>query len=227
MRSRFWLSIAMLLWAVASRPAQADITADYYVWGTIGPTMKVQVADNGHARVEMGGHLVAIRRDGITYLVHTDEQGAFVVTADEFARIEASLTPNEPFAAESDMVRGARIVEAGTEMVGGRTGRILLVQGEGDQAQSPEFAFVVSDDADLRPVGSVIAMIFGTPGAMPMASPVRGLIEQIHARGTLIRMWSLLRLTGTSSEPIPAAAFDLPGPILTGDEAYARLGRAW
>lgn len=118
MRFRFWLSIAMLLWAVASRPAQADITADYYVWGTIGPTMKVQVADNGHARVEMGGHLVAIRRDGITYLVHTDEQGAFVVTADEFARIEASLTPDDLFAAESDMVRGARIVEAGTEMVG-------------------------------------------------------------------------------------------------------------
>jgi hypothetical protein len=212
---------------VAAEPAQADITADYYVWGPIGPTMKVQVSDSGDARVEMGGHLAAIRRNGIMYLVRADEQGTFVLTFAEFERIEASLMDEQSWPAEIASVGNATIVEAGTEVVGGRTGTVLLFPDEGGRTGSAEFAFVVSGDADLRPVGAVVATIFGRGPSTPMPAPVRRLVDQVHARGTLIRMWFMLRLTGTSSERIPPEAFELPGPVLTADEAYARLGHAW
>ena len=226
-RPRLWLSIAAFLWAVAAEPAQADITADYYAWGPIGPTMKVQVSDSGDARVEMGGQLAAIRRNGIMYLVRADDQGTFVLTYDEFVRIEASLMDEDSWPAEVASVGNATLIEAGTEVVGGRTGTVLIVQDESAGTDSSEFAFVVSDDADLRPVGEVVAAIFGRGASTPMPALVRRLEEQVHARGTLIRMWFMLRLTGTSNERIPPEAFELPGPVLTGDEAYARLGRAW
>jgi hypothetical protein len=229
-RSRLWLLAVLLLSAAGAEPARADITANYYVWGPIGPEMKVQVSDRGDARVEMGGHLTAIRRGGIMYLVRKDDRGTFVMTADEFERIEARLAAADPLPPELAGAGDVRVVEAGTEVVGGRRGTVLLVHDETEPVgapQSTEMAFVVSDDADLRPLGPVIARMFGGGAAMPMPPAVRSMLDQVHSRGTLVRMWSLLRLTGTSREPIPPRAFALPGPVLNGDEAYARLSRAW
>lgn len=227
MRPRLFLSIAGLLWALGAGPARADITADYHAWGPIGPAMKVQVADSGDARVEMGGQLVAVRRDGVTYLVRHDDRGRFVLTIDEFERIEAGLTREDPLPDELAAAGDATLVEAGTEVVAGRTGTVLLFADEGGRAGPSELAFVVSADADLRPVGSVMARIFGGGAAMPMPAPIRALLAEVDRRGTLIRMGFMLRLAGTSRERIPAAAFELPGPVVTGDEAHARLGRAW
>lgn len=218
-----FLLLSLLLGALP-QPAHADITAEYYVWGVIGPTMKIQVADNGNARVEMGRHLVAIRRDGVMYLVRGDERGLFVLPEDEFRRIEAQLErergPLFPEMASQD----ARIVEAGEEIVGGRRGIVLLIEEADGRVSERDTAFVVSPDPDLRPVGEVVAGIFGRSGgtaAMP------GPLADIHARGTLIRMWFMLRLERTSNEPIPPAAFELPGPVVGGEEARLRLGPAW
>lgn len=226
MRSFLWLLIAATFWSTGAKPAQADITANYHAWGPIGPELKVQVADNGDARVEMRGEVVAIRRNGVIYLVRSDERGAFVLTIEEFERIEALLErefPNLDLPASED---NANIIDAGTEVVGGRTGRVLLFD-DGGPAHSTEMAFVVSTDPDLLPVGTVVSRIFGGGAGMPMPQSIRRHLEEIHSRGTLIRMWSMLRLTGTSSERIPPEAFELPGPILTGEEARARLRRAW
>ena len=230
MRYGLSLLVASLLSTAGAEPARADITAHYYVWGPIGPEMKVQVSDGGDARVEMGGHLAAIRRNGIMYLVREDDQGAFVLTADEFERIEARLEEENPLPPELAAITEGIIVEAGTEVVAGRMGRVLLVRDEDGRTDSPEaaeMAFVVSDDADLRSVGPVVVRIFGRGAAMSPAPGMQQIIDQVHARGTLIRMWFMLRLTGTSSKRIPAGAFELPGPVLNGDEAYARLSRAW
>lgn len=218
--------LAVLVLVALPRPAHADITAEYYVWGPIGPTMKVQVADNGNARVEMGGHLTAIQRDGVLYLVRADDAGSFVFRKDEFDRIEAEMLDPDLFPTER--AQGVRIVEAGEETVGGRRGIALFLEEPGDPARDQERdqAFVVSPDDDLRPVGALVAQIWGgpmTPGALPRLQ----LMADIHARGTLIRMPLLLRLERTNNEPIPPAAFELPGPIVSGDEARARLGRAW
>lgn len=225
MRAFLRLSIAALLWAAGSQSAEADITATYDAWGPIGPTLVVQVSDRGDARVEMGGRLVAIRRDGTMYLVRSDDRGTFVLTAGEFERIEASLMRDHPFPDDSPATENVRVVEAGTEVVGGRTGTVLLFEEEGRLPESSELAFVVSSDPDLAPVGPVMAQIFGGV-ALPMPEPVRRSINEVHRRGTPIRMWVLIRLTGTSSERIPASAFDLPGPVVSGEEAYRRLGRA-
>lgn len=215
-----------LLLATLPQPALADITAEYYVWGPIGPTMKVQVAHNGDARLELGGHLAAIRRNGVMYLVRGDRRGPFVVRKDEFDRIEAQLERDRgPLVSDAEM-EGARIVEAGEETVGGRRGTVLLIQGPGERGGDPETAFVVSEDPDLRPVGEVVGQFFGGPGG-PIPMPGLDRIADIFARGTLIRMWVLLRLERTSSERIPPTAFDLPGPIVSGEEARSRLGPAW
>lgn len=218
--------LLLLLLAILPHPALADITAEYYVWGPIGPTMKVQVADNGDARVEMGGHLAAIRRNGVMYLVREDARGLFVLRKDEFDRIEAQLERERgPLFSDAEM-EGARIVEAGEETVGGRRGTVLLIQEPGERADAREMAFVVSRDLDLRPVGEVVAQVFGRPGS-PIPMPALDHVADIFARGTLIRMWVLLRLERTSGERIPPTAFDLPGPIVSGEEARRRLGPAW
>jgi hypothetical protein len=223
---RVLLSIAAFLWAASAVPARADITADYYLWGIIGPTMRVQVSDSGNARVEMGKRLVAIRRNGVMYLVRGDDQGEFVLTVDEFGRIETSLTGDDLL--EVEVPDGnVKVIDAGTEVVGGRTGIVLMFQEGTARPKSTDLSFVVNNDADLRPIGPVVSTLFGPASTVPMPAPVRRMLEQVHGRGTLIRMWFMLRLTGTSNESIPVTAFELPGPVLTGEEAYARLGRAW
>ena len=65
-----------------------------------------------------------------------------------------------------------------------------------------------------------------SPGAGGLF-PMNGQIREIFARGTLIRMAFLVRLERTSRDPVPATAFELPGPELNGEEAEARLGPAW
>lgn len=218
--------LTMVVLGALAQPAHADITAEYYVWGIIGPSMKVRVAVNGNARVEMNDHPVAIRRDGVTYLVREDEQGPFVLRKDEFDRIETQIGEDPDFAADAAGFDEVMIVEAGEEIVGGRRGTVLLLATPGEPAGSAEMAFVVTQDPDLMPVGPVVAEIFGSVTGLGQ-NPVSDTIADIHARGTLIRMWFMIRLERTDDEPIPASAFDLPGPIVNGEEARARLGAAW
>lgn len=221
---RLALFLLLLLPAIAPAPARADITAEYYVWGVIGPTMRVQVAAGGNARVEMGGRLAAIRRDGVMYLLRSDARGQFLLREDEFNRIEAQLQRDQRSPVPEADLRGVGIVEAGEEVVAGRRGIVLLIREADGRVNRQDMAFVVSRDADLAPVGEIVAAIFGRARE---GFPLSNLIADLHARGTVIRMWSLLRLERTSSEPIPPGAFDLVGPILGGDEARRRLGRAW
>jgi hypothetical protein len=172
----------------------------------------------------MGGHLAAIRRDGVMYLVRGDAQGRFLLREDEFERIEAQLQRERgPAFPEAD-IRGASIVEAGEEVVGGRRGIVLLIREADGRVNAQDMAFVVSPDPELRPVGEIVARIFGRA---PDSFPLSNLIADLHARGTLIRMWFMVRLERTSREPIPPGAFDLPGPIVSGEEARRRLGPAW
>src|SRR5688572_16850589 len=150
--------LASLLWA---RPAQADVTAHYYVWGPLGPSMSIAVADNGDARIQIRGKTVAIRRDGVDYLVRGDASERFVLRADEFARIEARKLREMGGLPEVPDMGPARIVEHGVETVGGREGKVLLLGEEGKTASDTSFGFVINSDSDLAPVGPLIAMFFG------------------------------------------------------------------
>ena len=214
--------LALLTWG---QPAQADIVAEYYVWGPIGPSMRVEVADNGNGRIRMGGETVAIRRDGIVYLVRGDERGSFVIREDEFWRIEARKNRELGGFPGSDDLAMTRLVERGVETVGGREGVVLLLESPDQPSPDTNHAFVVSADPDLAPVGSLVSTIFGSGLGIP--GPFGTQFREIQARGTLIRMSFMLRLERTSHEPIPPTAFELPGPVLNGEEAEVRLGRAW
>jgi len=223
MRRFMVLAFLTLAWG---QPAQADIIADYYVWGPLGPSMRVEASDNGDARIQMHDEIVGIRRGGIFYLVRRDAQGSFAIREDEFARVEARRQsetgglPAPPFDLST-----VRLVERGRETVGGHEGAVLVLEAPGEPASDGSFAFVVSSDSDLAPIGPVVAKIFGIGVGSPF--PMGDQVDEILARGTLIRMAFMLRLERTSHESIPEGAFELPGPILNGDEAEARLGRAW
>jgi hypothetical protein len=222
MRRLAWLSLPLFLaWSNAAR---ADITAEYSVQGprALDLSMIVEVADNGDARILMhDGETMAIRRDGILYQVHRDAQGSFVLTWEEFARIQAQVEresgPTWPEAPP------ARIVECGTDTVAGRQGVVLTMQGPDETDCSRGLAFVVNSDADLAPVGPLVAAMFGGPGLETV--PYIALLREIYLRGTLIRNF-MLRLERTSDARIPPAVFELPGPVLGGEAARARLGPA-
>jgi hypothetical protein len=214
--------LASLLWA---RSAQADVTAHYYVWGPLGPSMSIAVADNGDARIQIRGKTVAIRRGGVDYLVRGDASGPFVLRADEFARIEARKLREHGGLPGVPDTASARIVEYGIETVGGREGRILQLEEEGKASSDTHFAFVVNSDSDLAPVGPLVAMLFGAKSHD--IDPALDLFRDVTSRGTLIRMAFMLRLERTSDQPIAPAAFALPGPEVSGEEAERRLGRAW
>lgn len=226
MRMALWTFAATLV--VWAQPGRADITAIYALSGprALGSTLIVEVADNGDARITADdGQTVAIRRDGTLYLARRDENGPFMVPSDEFARIEESK------AREADGLPGlvelppVRIEECGTEIVGGRRGVVLALLEQEETVCDPSFAFVVNSDADLAPVGPLVAAIvggFGADAGFPLADQLR----EVFARGTLIRSF-MLRLESTSDAAIPASAFELPGPVVSGAEAEARLGPAW
>ena len=118
------LFLTLLAWG---HRVQADVIADYYVWGPIGPSMRIEVSDHGNARIQMRGETVAIRRDGIFYLVRRDEHGSFVILEEEFARIEARKLREMGDVPELTDMPSARLVERGVETVGGREGIVLLL----------------------------------------------------------------------------------------------------
>ena len=94
--------------------------------------------------------------------------------------------------------------------------------------------FVVCTDADLAPVGRVLARQFATSRSMAgqvvgpqMASGVGGLFDgmvAIFERGTVIRWSRLYRLESVDSHPIPPSEFALPSAPLSRAELAARLG---
>ena len=226
MRGFAWLSLTLLL--TGATAARADITAEYSVYGprALGRSMIVEVADNGDARILMhDGETVAIRRDGILYLVRRDAQGSFVLTFDEFARTEARLERESGAPIEFPELPPARVVECGTETVAGRRGVVLTLLGPDETECAPDFAFVMTSDPDLAPVGPLVAAISAGLGPEPIF-PWADQLREIFARGTLIQNF-MLRLERTSDARIAPDAFELPGPVLSGDEARARLGPAW
>jgi hypothetical protein len=228
------LACFVLLMVAAVQPARADITAEYRLWGVIGPVFKVEVANNGNARVQLRHGTAVIRRDGILYHVQRDADGAFLIPNPDFTAYHRRITaeagaPDLPALPDAAL----EIIELGTEKVGGRTGMVLGVSERGRTLPEAErnemrpFAVVISQDRDLAPVGPLVNGVFGAEiaGALPGAADVMGRMREIYQRGTPIRIAWFLMLERTSNRAIPAEAFDLPGPVLTGEQAERRLRR--
>jgi|GEM_PF-5682757 len=222
----------LLLLLASVQTARADITAQYHLWGVIGPILKVEVAENGNARVSMRHGTALIRRDNILYHVESDDQGTFLVREEDFRSYHRRVIAEGGLPELPPMQAGdLEIVELGLETVGGREGKVMAVQprgqplGEAERKELRQFATVISSDPDLAPVGPLVTSIFGGDllEGLPGMKDIFAKMREISERGAPIRIGWFLALETTSNEPIPATAFDLPGPVVSGEEAAIRL----
>ena len=253
---RFLLPIGAALAIALSAPAQADVTARFGGPGKYSEAVSVAVDESGQVRAEVGRpnqpdqRIVLVTRGGIGFVSAADAQGRFVSRQDDILAVADDVIRGAmPTAARAAFgtVREARfeIVEGGMETVAGRQGRVYTLRailspaptqpgtqggdgtGHSDIAPPPPFDVVISEDADLAPVGRELARLFasGSPiieavlGRTPEA--VRQL-QALLARGTPIRVGTQFRLTSVSAAPIPDSAFALPGPVLTRAQLRAR-----
>ena len=198
--------------------------------------------------------LVLIRREGVDYISAADIQGRFVARADDLIAVaNETIRASMPERAREGM-RGFADIRfdigaGGMETVGGRQGRVYPItpivppparaaSGDDEADQEPEamaapapLELVISDDPELAPIGREMARLFeSTTGPIEAVMGTRpaalGQIQELLARGTLIRFTGEFRLRSVSTDAIAESAFVLPpGPVLTRAQLRARMPR--
>jgi hypothetical protein len=201
--------------------------------------------DHGQARIEMQGggqSPTLIRRDGVGYAVMPSPQGPLVARqadliafgASMMAAMRAGAGQNPPAggpAGHMAAMATARleVAERGSETVAGVRGTIYAVTIiMGERRQGP-IEIVLSTDPNLAPVGVEMLRVVDSLrepmiALMGMAPPIFASARELLGRGTPIRVGDTFRLTAVSNDPVPAARFVLPGPVLSAAEMMAQMG---
>ncbi|HEY5711128.1 MAG TPA: hypothetical protein VIT38_04460 [Allosphingosinicella sp.] len=214
-----WTAAIALFFAAS--PAEADVTARYTLAGD-APPMIVQVRDNGDSRVVVTD-AVYLTAGGTSYLVASDAQGQFVVRKDDFLSLLAELM-RLPGPSRSLGEAGPVISEHGTEIVGGRPGRVFRISMATNPADNMEF--VVSDDPALATLGRVVAnelepffsaMVARTDPRLAVA------VNDLFHRGAVIRLGNQWHLESIEDAPLPASQFVLPSAPIGRDALAERL----
>lgn len=241
MRIRLIIALAA---ALAATPAAADVTAHYVVGdgANAAPAMSIEVNDRGDSRVSMGNRAAVITLDGVTYLVMADLGGVYVARQDDLLAVTIENArammgrdfhpPAHPQPAATADTHPLSVVQAGAETVGGRTGTVFELRDANARPGVHGLDFVVSTDADLAPVGRLLAsqnrashdglrQMIGSD--VTDSSGFFSGIAAIFERGTVIRMGRIMRLASVDREPLPAADFALPSPPLTREQLAARI----
>ena len=210
------LAAALLLLVAA--PACAGLRATYA--GEPGRALVVEVADDGTVRIgEQGSTDYGVLRDGRFYVVGGSvAQRQVAATADVADAIDRVIVPpifggiltRPPEAAPLAVVRGA------ATSVGGRTGTAYRIGGL-DPAQPAQMAdYVMSTDADLKPVGVALEAFMNAsllPGAAIAGRGTAELIRQtraIFALGTPLDAGGRFRLAKIETLPIAPERTLLP-----------------
>src|SRR3569623_1651237 len=224
---RYLLPVLQLLLTGAA--ALADTTATYDV-GRGFMTMKVEVADNGAARMSQtvaqanavarfgyftpeGGAYMAWQQDGQWMVASFDDITAVMAEA---AAKQGVGTADAPAAPD----REYRWVERGAETDGGRSGT-RFVQEKPDGTESG-LDVGISPDPDLAGIGKLfersfkastngLARIMGSAPAM-----TRGFAPLLE-RGTLIRMGHVTVLTAVDHARVDPETLKLPAAPLSRD----------
>lgn len=217
-----WHWIAAFGALLLAAPAQADITARFAQ--TSRPPMVVEVRDNGDSRITVNDGFY-LRRDGAAYMILSDTRGTFAARQEDFVALIRELmgaAPELQPPGDSQVSLGRQ----GEETVGGRRGTRFRLKFVGSANPEETLDVVISDDPELAPVGRAMeaqlapllsASMTGTPGLF------QGLAD-LMARGTVIRFGFLWELESVATGPVDAAAFELPGPVLSGEALRERLG---
>ena len=224
------LSIVLMLaaWPVA---VHADVTATYDVGrGTM--TMVVEAADNGAARgshtasmpgapellyflTPEGGHYFAWQTDGAWFVAGFEDVLAVM-------REGVATRMPEQYPSRSNPWPKSSFIEQGVETLAGRTGKRFVSRKE-DGSLSLVFDLVISADADLAPIGRVLAKswLFSLAGMAPLIGgmpPEFTQMGELLAQGTMIRMGRMAALKSVEVGPIDPARFALPAAPASRDE---------
>lgn len=224
--------LSALVWSGA---AEADVTARYAVRADGPPVIVVQVSDSGDSYVGDGSGEGAVTTGGVTYIVGRDPGGLFAVRRDDMHAVVIEMVRSMVPGGSEDLPTleqppGYGPVSDGAESVGDRRGTRWGMGFDG--AVDLEAVFVVSEDADLAPVGAAMARSFdeipsgygisvGPNVSLSATAPMLGIIR----RGTLIRMGEMLYFRSLETGPVPASAFALPSTILSRDRFRERMMR--
>jgi hypothetical protein len=220
------LSIALALAATAAAPVRSDMTATFAVAGGTSPSVKVEIAQNGNARVDMGP-VTFIRRAGHYYMVMPRESQPIVV---DFAEMSAEMRGQYP-KARADVCAGfeatsanVKIVRQGIATVRGRTGDAWFKQ-RADGPIPPKPEMVMSHDPALAPLGSLFAegyrattsVLPDCPSLKDMAAAVEGALDT----GTPI-LFNQMELADVREGAIDPKRFELPAAPMSVEEMRKR-----
>jgi hypothetical protein len=214
---RICLAAAAALLIAGCSKAPEDVTARYALGGGQA-SMIVKAAGNGDARIDSGGQTL-IRHDGKDYLLAKDSQGSFSASVEDFIAVMVEMLketglkpPTMPEQPEFVLAKG------GKETVGGVEGDVWKVQTKADPKTDAADA-VVSEDPTLANVGKAM-QIQNRLGVASMEQMQGGRtsldrrIEEMLAKGTVLRFGPTVRLDKIERGPIDASNFALPGTIL-------------
>lgn len=228
--------LLMLLALGVALPAQAGLRATYSD-GTQGQPLVVEVADNGDARVsdgEPGEYGLLLQ--GHFYMVGNDEGTVRVArledVADAMDRVLAPLFKGILAGAPSTPTQGFRVEKKGTRTVGGREGTVYAVYGLNIDKPDAPHEFVMSTDADLKPVGQAMeqfmnaGIVPSAPFAGKGAAEIVANTRAIFALGTPLDAAGRFRLVKVETVSVPEAALQLPAKASSVDELAATLRAA-
>jgi len=226
--------IALLATLVVSAPAEAGMRV---VYDDPGKTkqLRIEVADNGDARIADSASADYGLLVGSEFYVVSIEGGKPTVARlkDVAAAIDQLLPPifKGLFEKSGEGMKGRAIrIEPGRiDSIAGRTGRIYVVRGLDDSDPEKPTEFLISQDADLKPVGAALEA-FMNAAIVPMAPLIRDaaveLIEEtraIFALGTPIDAGGRFKLISAEPASFPDVYFRLPAKPQSVKELVAAM----
>lgn len=200
--------------------------------------------DHGQSRVEVQGggqSPILIRREGVGYAVMPSPQGPLVTRQAELIAFGVQMMSamraagggaNGPAAHMAAMATAwLEVEERGSETVAGVRGTLYAVTLVTGETRQGPIEIVLSTDPNLAPVGAEILHIVDSlreplAAMMDATPPAFASARELLGRGTPIRIGSAFRLASVNTDPVPAAQFVLPGPVLTAQELMSRIGLA-
>jgi hypothetical protein len=222
---------AMLLGAGA---ADAGLRA-IYLDGNQTKQLQIDVDDSGNARIgEAGSQDYGLQIGGDFYIVDMVDGKPMVARLKDVATAMDEVLPpifKGLFAKAFADKPSARLrVEAGgAGEAGGRKGRIYHVRGMDETDPGKATDFLISSDADLKPVGAALEG-FMNAAVVPMApligDGVNELVTQtrtVFALGTPIDAGGRFRLKSVEPATMPADYFKPPVPAQTVEQLVASM----
>ena len=203
-----------------------------------GPRLGVAVDDSGQVRAAIwqAPNVTLIRRDGISYVALSRGRGrSMVARLDDvialFVDILRSTRDADALQAFREMsAMQLEVRERGAEVVAGRQGILYAIRDANPGAPTAVDDVVISTDPELAPVAreiarfadSVIGALQAAMGSTPevLHRPARAARPRRSVAGR-----APVPAGGGQREPIPAAAFDLPGPVISREQMEAALAQ--